>query len=253
MKNFNRSEKSKGILAFASNTPDVNYEEIAKKTLWLAKVSTGLPIHLELIRPPERWHNIRTDIDSKKIVKWNNYGRCNAYDVTPFDETIVVDIDLLITTNRLVSLFDYPGDYLLCHNNTQLSGETVQDIVWATVFMFRKTPASKQFFELVGRIQRNWDYYKVLFGLKIGNFRNDYAFAIAERILGGHTQPLHTRMPFGITTVDYPIKSIDINDSWMVVRNEDNASILPRTDLHVMSKAWLQSPALDKFIKDANG
>jgi hypothetical protein len=58
-------------------------------------------------------------------------------------------------------------------------------------------------------------------------------------------------MPWGITTVDAPVQQIDINQDWMVVRTEHGADILPRQDLHVQSKTWLQSASFDQFINKA--
>ena len=253
MKNYSGSGKYKGILAFANNSPTVRYEDIANKTLQLASRSTGLPVHLIIGQRNDDWNNTRRDVNTNALVKWNNHSRYHAYELSPFDETIVIDIDLLLTTDRVLKLFDNTEDYVLCHSNDTLhKKDNIDfDLVWATVFMFRKTPRAKEFFDLVGRIQNNWTYYKRLFGVRVHNFRNDYAFAMAERILNGHTTSPHTRMPWGIVTADGPVKSIDINANWMVVRTQDQADILPRCDLHVMSKEWLQSPALDKFIEQA--
>jgi hypothetical protein len=55
-------------------------------------------------------------------------------------------------------------------------------------------------------------------------------------------------MPFGIVTADNAITDIQINTDWMTVRSPDHVIVLPRTDLHVMSKEWLQSPKLEQFV-----
>jgi hypothetical protein len=109
------------------------------------------------------------------------------------------------------------------------------------------------------RISLNWlAAYKTttvtidkFFGILQSNFRNDMAFAMAEKILHGYTLPEYTRMPWGITTVDAPVQQIDINQDWMVVRTEHGADVLPRQDLHVQSKAWLQSSGFDQFLSKA--
>ena len=103
----------------------------------------------------------------------------------------------------------------------------------------------------MGRRQRNYEYYRTLYSVTETRFRNDYAFAIAEIIINGGVEAKGTRMQSGILSVDSPNPTIDINKDWLVVRNNMSADVLPRQDLHVMSKVWLQSTALDKFIEKA--
>jgi hypothetical protein len=251
MSNYVKSEKSKGVLAFANNTPTTDYESIGARTLELAGQSLGLPTKLITGQQQADWHNMRRDVDTLQPVAWNNHSRWQCYELTPWDQTLVIDIDLLVMTDRLLRLFDHLQDYQLCHHNTTLFTQDAVSFapVWATVFAFEKTPAAKDFFELVGRIQRNWNYYRMLFGIVQIEFRNDYAFAMAEIILGGHTRTQQSRMPWGITTVDAPVDNIEWVNDWLVVRTADTARVLPRCDLHVMSKAWLQTPALDVLIQ----
>ena len=165
----------------------------------------------------------------------------------------MIDIDLLIVTDRYNRLFLNMPDILLCHNNRRLFDDSEDQFkpVWATVFGFRKSAMAQDFFELVGRIERNWHYYRKIFGLVHTEYRNDYAFAMAELIINGHSQAKHTRMPWSLLTIDAAVDKIDIGSDWMVVRHTHGADILPRVDLHVMSKAWLQSSKLDEFIEKA--
>lgn len=245
------SEKSKGILAFASNTQNTDYQLIASHTLALASRVLDLPVHCVTNHRHSNWHNTRVDIDLKKTVPWNNFNRYQAWELSPFDQTLVIDVDYLVLTTRLLSLFDSSQDLLLCHRNTMLCQPVLPGVglqpVWATVFYFRKTPATKVFFELVARIQRNWKYYSTLFGVRVPNFRNDYAFAMAEVIFSGHALSPSTHMPHGIVTVDQNLQALQINQDWLTVRTADRAIVLPRCDLHVMSKQWLQSSQLQQF------
>jgi hypothetical protein len=58
-------------------------------------------------------------------------------------------------------------------------------------------------------------------------------------------------MPFNITTAESAVDNIELDQDWMVVRGLKTAHVLPRQDLHVMSKAWLSSPKLEMFVKAA--
>lgn len=255
MNNLNNSVKSRGILALASNSDTVDYESIAKKTLELASHHLGLPHLLVSTSTPENWVNERVDTDTNQRVSWLNHNRYQVYEMSPWDETIVIDADYLVTTNKLNLLFHSSSDLVLCHNNHMMYDKTYAPFglqpVWATVFFFRKSVTTRNFFDLVGRIQRNYGYYRFLFGILQPTFRNDMAFAMAEKIINGYTLPQHTRMPWGITTVDAKVNTIDIDQNWMVVRTDTGADILPRQDLHVQSKQWLQSSDFDQFLNKA--
>jgi hypothetical protein len=112
--------------------------------------------------------------------------------------------------------------------------------VWATVFAFRKTEKSKMYFDLIGRIQRNYAYYCALFNVDSRNYRNDYAFAIADTILNGYA--IETKsIPGSILAVDQSIQSMTVKDKHIVVKDKNKSYVLPHTNLHVMSKAYLQS------------
>lgn len=248
-------ERSKGLLAYASNTDTVDYVSIAKQTLELASAQLGIPY--TLITPPavENWSNYRIDVDTHRAVAWNNFNRYMCYEQSPYDQTIVIDVDYLVLTPRLNLLFDTPQDLVLCHNNTFLynpvESKNQLDPVWATVFYFTKTEKSQAFFYLVGKIQRNWEYYRILFSLSQKQFRNDYAFAMAELIINGYGFNKATRMPLSLLTVDKTPEQIDLGKDWLVIRDSDKANILPRQDLHVMSKSWLQSKHLSELISKA--
>ena len=255
MLNYKPSEKSRGVLAFANNTNEIDYVSIGGQALRLASHHLGIPTKLVTTGEVNNWRNTRNDIDTGQSILWKNHGRHMAYDLSPWDETIVIDVDYLITTSKLLTLFDSSMDLLLCHENNYFYDNSKGNAghimpVWATVFFFRKSNQARTYFDLVGRIQRNWSYYRLLFGITQPTFRNDFAFAMAESILFGNESKL-TKMPFSITTAEQPVTKISINADWMVVRDDQQAHILPRQDLHVMSKQWLQSTEFDKFVQEA--
>jgi hypothetical protein len=255
MSNYNPSVKSRGILAFANNTAEIDYETMAQKTLSLASRSLGIQHKLITNQQAESWFNYRLDTDSQTPVPWNNHSRWQAYNMSPWDETIVIDADYLVLTDRLNLLFESTVDYLLCFDNFMLNTPTVDLVplepVWATVFFFRKTNKSKLLFDTVARIERNYTYYRHLFGVKEQNFRNDYAFSMADLIINGHERNPAHRMPWGIISADAPVLGIDINKDWLVVREANRADILPRTDLHVMSKNWFFTKSFDQLLEQA--
>lgn len=79
-----------------------------------------------------------------------------------------------------------------------------------------------------------------MFNIQERNFRNDYAFAIADIVLNGFTIN-HDTIPGSLLAINQPIDSIRLNDTNFIVKDNVNAYVVPKTNLHIMSKAYLQS------------
>ncbi len=255
--NSNVSEKSRGILAFAINTADTDYVSIANRTVGLASKVLGLPSTLITQDPTAdmNWHNYRHDIDLGRPVQWKNFGRASSYELSPYDETLVIDVDYVVQDSSLLKIFDLPWDYVLQRNARSLNDEWVPAVmgsrglpyVWATVFAFRKTPRAKIFFDLVNRIQGNYHYYRELFNAESRSYRNDYAFAMADIILNGFRVP-NTGIPGHMLNVLQPIQSMTVKNNQIVIKDKDSAYVIPRMNMHVMSKSYLQSDNFQEFV-----
>jgi hypothetical protein len=254
MQNSVRLEKSRGIVAFATNTKTTDYLAIASRTLRLASHVLKLPHTLITDASQQNWTNHRYDIDRCEFVEWKNVGRHTAYNLTPYEETLVIDVDYVVQDDSLLKIFELDWDYLLQrHSHTfeqtypNSMGPHSLPFVWATVFAFRKTNRSQQYFSLVDRVQKNYTYYRELFNLQERNYRNDYAFAIADIVLNGYTVGTDS-IPGSMLTISQPIDSIEINDNTYVVRDQQRAYVIPRTDMHIMSKRYLQSDNFGEFV-----
>lgn len=255
--NSNKSEKSRGILAFAINTVDTDYVSIANKTIGLASQVLGLPNTVITQDPTAdmNWHNYRHDVDLGRPVQWKNFGRALSYELSPYEETLVIDVDYVVQDPGLLKIFDLSWDYLLQTKARSLNDEWVPEVmgsrslpyVWATVFAFRKTPRAKMFFDLVNRIQANYHYYRELFNAESRSYRNDYAFAMADVILNGFRLP-NTGMPGPMLNVLQPIQSMTVKNNQIIIKDKNLAYVVPRMNMHVMSKAYLQSDNFQEFV-----
>lgn len=256
MKILKKSEKSRGILAFAYNVDTIDYVSIAEKTLALASKKLNLPYTLITDNQYKNTlSNSRYDIDTNTFISWRNIGRQAAYDLSPYDETLVIDVDYLIVDDNLNKIFDCEWDYLLQRKSFALTtewpetmGEQSLKYVWATVFAFRKTARAKLFFNLIDRIQKNYGYYLALFKVEQRNFRNDYAFAMADIIFNGYSVGIKS-IPENMMAVNQVIDSIDFDDNKFIIKDKEKAYIIPIMNLHVMSKAYLQSENFKTLIK----
>ena len=254
MQNCEKSEKSRGIVSIAFNTNTTDYISIAEQTLKLASHTLGLPYTL-ITETDRLYTNNRYDVDTQEFVQWNNAGRYLAYEKSPYDETLVIDADYLVLDKNLLKIFDIDFDYLLLKNARGLTQQFPDTMgvfglryVWATVFAFRKTHKSDLFFDMVKRVQKNYEYYRNLFNIEQRNYRNDYAFAIAEIILNGYATD-SAKIPGVMINVDQPITDLQLCTHSLIVRDERQAYVLPKTNLHVMAKAYLQTDKFREFVK----
>ena len=266
MQNSNKSAKPKGVVIFAFNSTTVDYVALADQTSRLVEHNLKLPITLitdldadpkftydEVIRVQSEGGNVRTSAGGN-ITEWRNFGRYLAYELSPYETTILIDGDYLVLDKTLLTLCEQDFDYRLMHHNKTPNGPSYEamgplglDFIWATVVLFRKTARAKQLFDLVGRIQRNYGYYKTLYNGN-GTFRNDYAFSIANMILNGYTPEEHKSVPWLMTTIENKIKQIDIKDNFLIIRHENNAVVSPRQNLHIMDKDFLLSNEFKQFV-----
>lgn len=268
MKNSSESEKSKGVLVFAFNSQRIRYTDIADQTSKLIKKNTNLPVTIvtdldaelkfdydQIIRVDSKTGNVRFSKD-QQVYEWKNFDRYRAFDLSPYDETVLIDTDYLMLDNSLTKLFDQPFDYRLMYNmqtplglNTDEMGPASLPMVWATVVLFRKTVRARIFFDLVGRIQRNYGYYRSLFAIRETNYRNDFAFSMANIILNGHTLTPEQSIPWPMLTIEDNIESIDIKNKFLTVKYGNRADVISRQNLHVMDKQYLLSDKFKNFVE----
>ena len=256
--------KSRGVLLFAFNTDVVDYVAIAEQAARLVHHTLNLPVTLvtdhgavtahidQTIVIENTMDNYRTGYASGTT--WRNGNRYQAYELSPYDETILIDTDYLMLDRSLLTALDTTLDYRLIHNNRSpkesMSGDMGQlslNYIWATAITFKRSQRSELLFNLVGRIQRNYSYYRKLYQIRERNFRNDYAFAIANNILNGYTVNADQSLPWSILTLTESVSSIEINTNNLTVRS-DIAYIVPKQNIHIMDKTYLQSESYKTFV-----
>jgi hypothetical protein len=245
--------KSKGVVLFAVNTATVDYVRIAEQAARLIKHTLNLPTTIITDLGVPSLANYRTGYAGG--TEWKNGGRYRAYELSPYDETILLDSDYLQLDSSLLTILDTTVDYKLMHNNQSpeqsMSGNMGQlslDYVWATAITFKRTDKTQMLFDLVGRIERNYAYYQKLYHLRERNFRNDYAFAIANNIINGYTTNTTQSIPWTMLTLDKLIKNIEITGEKMIIREENSAHVIALQNIHVMDKDYLLSENFNQLV-----
>jgi len=133
---------------------------------------------------------------SHKVLDFKNFNRDNAYNVSPYDQTLVLDTDYIISNDLLLNCFNSVNDLMVYSKSLDISGwretdefdlisETSIKFYWATVVFFRKTTSNKMFFNLITHIKENYEHYRNLYQLTNSVYRNDFAFSIAIHIMAG--------------------------------------------------------------------
>jgi len=250
MTNLNASVKSRGVVLFAFNTNTVDYGLIADRASKLITHSLNLPVTI-ISEMTGTQTNTRSGYAHG--TQWFNGDRYRAYELSPYDETLLLDSDYLVLDDTLLKILDTTVNYNIMTDNqnfhqvmTGTMGDISLNYVWATAVIFKKTPKSKMLFDLVGRVQNNYRYYCKLYNIRSSNFRNDYAFAIADNIINGYSASLG--IPWTMLTIDKTVKALEIKNNKIIVREDESAYVIPKQNVHVMDKLYLQGDEYERFI-----
>ena len=127
---------------------------------------------------------------------FRNEARLTALDISPYDETLLIDSDYLILGNSLSAAWGSSEDVLLSPSATTLQHQPFADaehrlnpygipMYWATVMYFKKTERARLLFDLMQHVKDNWDFYQLTYDFPGTLFRNDYALSVAVHVLNG--------------------------------------------------------------------
>jgi hypothetical protein len=85
--------------------------------------------------------------------------------------------------------------------------------LWATVVTFRKTNRTKQIFECLGMVQKNYDHYCDLHGMVGEMYRNDHGLTLALSIANGHTINRQDIIPWNLVHANNEVRVYKNNDT----------------------------------------
>tara|TARA_R110000744_G_scaffold17300_1_gene46990 strand:- start:28 stop:870 length:843 start_codon:yes stop_codon:yes gene_type:complete len=276
-----------GVLLFAFNNSSIDY---VKQAIYCAKrIKTHLNLPVQLVTDaidyiesaypfykqyidvltyqpapvgsPKTFHD---GIYNKTQSEWKNSARSDAYVISVFEKTLVIDTDLLLFNDKLLSCFNTNEDFMIAkhHELVNLNGinfDRVGDktipMYWATILYFTKSNTAKTVFDLVAHIKENYNYYRTVYDIPESKFRNDFAFSIAVHMMSGFEYstewPLQLNSDMWVST-DKDVL-LDITDTTVKLLAHKSYDYLPvkLTDatVHVMNKFSLNS-FIDKEFKN---
>tara|TARA_A100001015_G_scaffold271195_1_gene324549 strand:+ start:704 stop:1450 length:747 start_codon:yes stop_codon:yes gene_type:complete len=241
-----------GVLLYCFNTEHYRYDKIAAKTVPLLKKNLKLPItivtNMETFKclPPLGQINYKLiehetgNYINKK--SWHNLDRHRAYELSPYEKTILLDIDYFCYSDYLLTLSATDQDFMVHDKVHDVTGNdsyrfarnSIIPMVWATVLIFKKTQRSKAIFDMVKYVKEHYAYFCALYRIDFPNFRNDYAFAIALHQLGGFKG--YETIPNRLPTLPASAKVTECSTSHIAWNHEGRLGSISNNDLHVIDK-----------------
>jgi hypothetical protein len=186
-------------------------------------------------------------------VTWHNLDRMSVYDLTPWDQTLVLDADYVVASNQLQTVLACQENFV-CHKDAyDITGKDTFEglnvfvryrmpMWWATVMMFRTSERARLIFESMQMIRDNWTHYRNLYANSRSTYRNDHALSIALNIENGHTLKT-TDIPWALasSTPEHRLTQLD-QDRYrvdFVTADKRPRWIELNTDFHAMGKQQL--------------
>jgi hypothetical protein len=239
-----------GALIFARNNEQIDYEAMARWSAKNIERHLGIPTHIVTDNAPNSNTRHFTDVGT---VTWHNHNRMDAYRLTPWDRTLVLDADYVVASNQLTSVLEADQDFLAhrwaydvtgCNTFEGLNsfGNNHMPMWWATVMMFRKSAHAKLIFDSISMIRDNWTHYRNLYKNTNATYRNDHALSIALGIVNGHTLN-HNSIPWALASLTPEHKLTQTaQDRYRVdfINTENRARWVElQQDFHAMGKQQL--------------
>jgi hypothetical protein len=182
-----------------------------------------------------------------------NANRFSAFDLTPYDKTLLIDSDFLIFSDVLNNFWNIDTNLMIGESAVDVShvdrlgyhDKYISDVgikmYWATTVMFDKSEESRVFFDNIKHIRSNYRYYADLYRFDPRLYRNDISFSISKHMLDGFNQSADVNLPPVLSSISKDIL-VDIYENGVKLLINENtqhnyyASSIKNVDIHVMNK-----------------
>lgn len=243
-----------GYVIIAHNNNRIDYVRLANICATRIKKFTNKPV--TLITDTESYDKEYDIFDQVKFVdvdksntrvlageaqKFYNVTREDAYSLTPYSETIIIDVDYIMNSDSLDQYFGCSESFMMARGVYNLHDFTPammydKKLKWATTMYFKKDIVAKSIFNQVKFIRKNYNFYKKVYNFPgINNFRNDHAFTIAEHIVKGMSSN-NSSLP-NINFLSNPTDEIiDINNDTFICYVGTDVAKFKGVDLHFFNK-----------------
>lgn len=281
-------ESEKGVCFFAYNNNEIDYIELALLAAGYVKKYLGLPVCLITDQGGTAWlHQSKDKEDVKKYIdyivetdddlptnirrhydspwteftaQFSNGNKHKIYEYSPFEKTLLLDIDYIVKTDFLLKVFESENhiamfDSALTARNMipALSDRRLYDagikMWWSTVVYFDRSEFSKMFFDLWAHVADHYDFYQYLYNFPGKLFRTDYCVSIAAHILNGMEDGdiinNFDNIPMSFMSQKDDIIDVNNYEDWVLLAHDPvepwkNITVKhSKYDLHAMNKRAL--------------
>lgn len=277
---------SKGFILFAQNTTSVDYITQAYALALSIKISQEHVTNVSLVTNdpvPKKYQKVFDQIIPIPWITEANTAlagehRWKLFHITPYDETIVLDTDMLLLEDISV-WWEYCKnyDFKFCSKIKNYKLDVVTDTYHRKVFIanklsnpyfalhyFKKTNPTYEFYKTLEFVCNNWEWaYNKFASDEYQNWLSmDLAAAIAIEITGSHEQAIDILSPLEFIHMKTPIQGWSpIPSSWqdtvpyvlngkgeLVVGNIKQSKLF-----HYVEKNFITKRTLSKLEELANG
>ena len=249
----------KGVLIFAINS-SFDYIASAEFAALQAKKYLHLPVTLvtNVELTSEVFDNVividdtcssqrsyRSTDNELISVQWFNESRVLAYNLSPYDKTLLIDSDFFMFNSSLLQMFDTDTEIACYSEINDVTGINPSlhrlnsisiPMQWATVIYFKKCLLAKSVFDFMQLIKADWQYYSMLYNFRNCNFRNDFALSIALQTLTGYSTSNFDKLPGKLHSIFSNIDVISVQGSEVMYACNDQVSKITGTNIHCMNK-----------------
>lgn len=237
---------SKGYICVVQNNETTDYLRLAY-ALALSIQSTQseinrLSIVTDIKNIPEKYKKVFDNIIEIKTnraesANWKLQNIVDLYDYTPYDETVMLDSDMLFLTDvshwwdtlskRDLWFTTQPRNF----KNEKIPTDTIYReefvknelaSVYNAFFYFKKCEATQQLFDMMKLVCENWDYCveKYLYKKRPNVFSTDVAFGLSLKLLGLKNEATVSQLNFPyfthmkIQNQRWPIPDRNLDEDW---------------------------------------
>jgi hypothetical protein len=233
---------SKGFLVVAQNTKKVDYVRQAYALALSVKISQKEHNSFTLMTNDPVPEIYRSVFDYIVPIPWfftaedNMFAvesRWKIFHTTPYDETIVLDSDMLLLDDVSVWWKNCSNkDLKFCSNIVDFRGKRVVDTVHRKAFTennlsnpyfalhyFKKSQLALDFYKTLEFVIKNWEYHYTLYSPKHKQTwaSMDLSTAIAIEVMGIHEEVFDKNCPLELTHMKSPLQGWDHNNNWTSV------------------------------------
>lgn len=261
---------TQGVVFFAFNSGPIDYVRIASWNAANVHRHLNLPVTLitdtpvddpvfdQVILVDNTQADQRIFFDQDRLVPWRNRGRCAAYELSPYDTTLLLDVDYVVASTKLVHILKDSRDFV-CHqraleitqptDTAETFGQHRMPMSWATVIKFDRSYLAEQIFDIMAMVQNNYPHYANLYKFRHAPFRNDYALSIALALVNGHCIDPVFDSPWPLLNVNPAHEVQQLDEDYYEIKyiktvNQENKPFkiaVYKQDIHVMGKSFLEN------------